>query len=403
MVGNSSVRIARPGVRPGRGRRKSFGECSGRDGYDYHAGRFRPFDWRWGYIGTAYRDGFEWGIDDINKKGGVNGRQINITFYDDQLSAANALVDVRKLAEDNKVFAIIGASGSAATVGVLAYVKRNGIPFYNGVAGTPAVLHPFARNVFSGTITPNDTVGAAMAAEIQHAGYKRVALIYENGAFGTSGADATEASLKTLGISVVSKQSYVFGVADWTPQLTSAITNQADVIVLWSYEPESGQIPKQARSLGYRGAVFGSDSSCDLSVPKTGGAAVEGNTCAYVLPYFQGETDQAPMAAYLKSFKERFPDAAVAGRPNLYDLQGYLDAYNVTHALQLAGKTLTWDSFISATESIKDYRGTPISPPISFSETDHQGSRYLSFHVLQNGAYHKLPYVYSNGQIVTEG
>ncbi len=77
------------------------------------------------YIGLAGRDGMLLAIKEINAAGGVNGRKIVAVFEDDGHSPTKALAAVKKLVEQDKVFAVMSVGGSNATVGAVDYMKEN--------------------------------------------------------------------------------------------------------------------------------------------------------------------------------------------------------------------------------------------------------------------------------------
>src|SRR6202171_2427723 len=80
-------------------------------------GAFGPITGPAAYIGLAGRDGMMLAVKETNASGGVNGRKINVVFEDDAHSPTRALAAVKKLVEQDKVFAIMSVGGSNATVG----------------------------------------------------------------------------------------------------------------------------------------------------------------------------------------------------------------------------------------------------------------------------------------------
>ena len=105
------------------------------------------------YIGLAGRDGMLLAVKQINAAGGVNGRKIAVAFEDDGHSPTKALAAVKKLVEEDKVFAVMSVGGSNATVGAVDYMKEKGVPYYVSIASAPPVTWPFARNLFRGGTT----------------------------------------------------------------------------------------------------------------------------------------------------------------------------------------------------------------------------------------------------------
>src|SRR6185437_12203357 len=107
-------------------------------------GAFGPITGPAAYIGLAGRDGANLGI---------KGRKLIMLFEDDGHSPAKALAAVKKLVDDDKVFALFNVAGSNGTIGTIDYVKEKGLVMYVSFASAPAVTWPFAKNLFRGGTT----------------------------------------------------------------------------------------------------------------------------------------------------------------------------------------------------------------------------------------------------------
>src|SRR5438046_8376404 len=115
------------------------------------------------YIGLGGRDGMMLAVKEINAAGGVNGRKIVVVFEDDGHSPTKALAAVKKLVEQDKVFAVFGVGGSNATVGAVDYMKEKGVPYYVSIASAPPVTWPHAKNLFRGGTTETARYGQRYA------------------------------------------------------------------------------------------------------------------------------------------------------------------------------------------------------------------------------------------------
>ena len=109
-------------------------------------GAFGPITGPAAYIGLAGRDGAAMAIKEINAAGGVNGRKLDMIFEDDGHSPAKALAAVKKLIDEDKVFALFCVAGRNGTIGTIDYVKEKGIVMYVSFASAPGVTWPFAKN-----------------------------------------------------------------------------------------------------------------------------------------------------------------------------------------------------------------------------------------------------------------
>ena len=100
-------------------------------------GAFGPITGPAAYIGLGGRDGANLAIKEINAAGGINGRKLTMIFEDDGHSPTKALAAVKKLVEQDQVFAIFCVAGSNGTVGSIDFVRENGRVMY-----VPSPRHP---------------------------------------------------------------------------------------------------------------------------------------------------------------------------------------------------------------------------------------------------------------------
>ena len=162
-------------------------------------GAYGPITGPAAYIGLAGRDGMLLAIKEINAAGGINGRKINVVFEDDTHSPTRALAAVKKLVEQDKVFAIMSVAGSNATVGTIDYVREKGVVMYVSIASAPPVTWPHARNMFRGGTTETARYGELYAEYLAtNAANKRIAIMHGREEYPRNEAEATIAKLKSL-------------------------------------------------------------------------------------------------------------------------------------------------------------------------------------------------------------
>src|SRR6202022_5171398 len=96
-----------------------------------------------------------------NDAGAINARKWRL-LLDHPSTPAESVAAAKKLVENDKVSALVIASGSTGAASAADYVRSAQIPTYNTVGATPIIREPFARNVFHGTIPPASVTGQAM-------------------------------------------------------------------------------------------------------------------------------------------------------------------------------------------------------------------------------------------------
>ncbi|MGH6799522.1 MAG: ABC transporter substrate-binding protein, partial [Roseiarcus sp.] len=101
-------------------------------------------------VGQGFKAGAQMAVDEINAHGGINGRHIDIAYEDDSGTAEGGLSAVRRLMEQDKVFAIFSGGTSTSTASVIPLVQQSKFLYYDSVASDPRVLQNYSPYVFSG-------------------------------------------------------------------------------------------------------------------------------------------------------------------------------------------------------------------------------------------------------------
>jgi branched-chain amino acid transport system substrate-binding protein len=348
-------------------------------------GGFGPITGPAAYIGLGARDGANLAVKEINAAGGVNGRKLRILFEDDAHSPSRALAAVKKLVDQDKVFMVVSLAGSNSTVGAIDFVKQRQIPMYVTIASAPQVTQPFNRYLFRG-----GTLEAARYGEV-YAEYlarglkaQRVGIISAHDEYTKNEADAVARYLKAwFNLEPVKRVLFNITDRDFTPQLLELKQANPDAILLSSHPSAGAIILRQARELGLTQPFFGGGTMADNSVPANAKSAAEGLTAGWTVPLFMG-SKHPDMVKFDSAWRAEYPNMPT-GRPNVFDVMGYGDAYVIAEALKRAGRDLTVDKLITALESLRDYRVSGVATPRTFTSDNHIGNMRLQILQVKNG------------------
>ena len=337
-------------------------------------GAFGPITGGATFLGLGGRAGAELAYKEINDAGGVNGRKLKMIFYDDGFSPSQALADVKRLVEQDKVFMINDLSGSNPTLGTIPYLRRAKVPTYVTIASAPPVTHPFNRYLFRGATTETERFGELnaefMADFLQ---VKHIAIVSGVEENLKTEADQTIAMLdKWYKMKPVMRVEFKVGDKDFTPQLLKVKESGADFIFVVGQTPEASIIIRQARELGLRQPIQVAPSSVDNALIANLGPDAEGVMGLWGAGAFL-DSHNPDMLKFRKAWAKMNPDAP-KGRPNLFDVWGYTEVYVIAEALRKAGRDLTRDKFIDALESLHDYRVSEIATPRTFTHWHHIGN-----------------------------
>ena len=157
--------------------------------------------------------------DDINKKGGILGRQIEIVIYDSGADAAKAKQFATRLVEDDKVIAQVGGSTTGDTMAMVPVFEDAKLPFIS-LGGAVAVIDPVKKFVFK---TPHTDKMACekIFEDMKKRGLTKIGMISGQDAFGKSMQDECKKVVATYGIEVLADETYGPRDTDMTPQLTN--------------------------------------------------------------------------------------------------------------------------------------------------------------------------------------
>jgi branched-chain amino acid transport system substrate-binding protein len=200
-------------------------------------------------------------LKEINDAGGVNGKQINVVYVDNQSTNPGALAALQRAVEQEKVLALVGVVKSTQILAMSDAVKGYAVPAMIG--GTNALLTR-QGNPWLFRVRPDDTIAAAAMVKYvkEDTTMTKIGILHDADAFGTGGADLVEKTAKEMGLTVVRRDKYTTGTRDYTAQLLALKNVGAEIMILYATNPEDvAVIMRQYRQLGSPYKYLGSPSS----------------------------------------------------------------------------------------------------------------------------------------------
>jgi branched-chain amino acid transport system substrate-binding protein len=276
-----------------------------------------PFTGQYATYGSALKNGADIAVADLNAAGGVNGGQASYEVGDDLGDPKNAVLVAQKFIDEKDILFVDGHMFSGATLAAGPKYETAGLPMIS-----PSATNPDITNLgkFIWRICITDAVQGADLAKytVQQLGFKNVAIIYDDSDYGRGLADAYEAGIKSNGGTVTGREQYTTGDTDFKPQLTKVKGGNPELIFLSGYYPEGSKIAIQARELGIKAQLLGSDGYASDQIIKLGGSSVEGMLIStFFDPSKSDPTVQKFVAAYKAKFNGAVPDYFSA---NSYDV-----------------------------------------------------------------------------------
>jgi branched-chain amino acid transport system substrate-binding protein len=288
-----------------------------------------PLSGEYASAGTDILHGAQLAAKDINAKGGVNGKKIQIVSQDDACQASTGSQAAQKLISQGIVAAAGGYCSTAAFPELQAF-HRMGIPYVMDASTNPQLTEQHFAEAFR-TIGRDDEQGPIAASFIT--GFlhgKRVAVGNDNSTYAKGLADATVSALQQDGAQVVFNNALTPGQSDYTSFLTKIGQAKPDVFYYTGYYPEFGLLLKEAKQLGLKFTMMGGDANNDPTLITTAGSAAVGAMMT-----------TAPLAQFLGSAKS-YVDAyqsAYGSSPGPYSSYEYDAVGVVAQAIRNAHST----------------------------------------------------------------
>ncbi|WP_158604377.1 ABC transporter substrate-binding protein [Nocardioides mangrovicus] len=255
-------------------------------------------------LGAWELKGAKLAVQQVNAKGGIDGRKVKLSVFDDQGDPTTGTSIARKIVSGGYT-AMIGTAESAVTQAMNPILKSAKIPSITSGQATAITELGSPYQFLNGptSATYDNTLEEYLT---KTKSFKTFAMITNNGGYGVGEHDAFTAALKASGIEPVVNDVVTPDQKDFSAVLTKIRSKKPDVLFIGTEEVEAGLIAKQARQLGLT-AVFA--GSAPLSTPvyvQTAGADVADGTLVST-PYLSNDATEASKAfaaAYQKAFGE---------------------------------------------------------------------------------------------------
>ena len=302
------------------------GSSSKKDADKYYIGGIGPTTGATAIYGTAVKNGAQIAVDEINAAGGINGKQIEYRFEDDQNDAEKS-VNAYNTLKDWGMQMLVGTTTTAPCIAVAGKTASDNMFQITPSASAPSVLSSGNGNIFQVCFTdPNQGIASAQyIAENKLA--KKIGIIYDSSDVYSSGIEEKfEAEAKDKGLQIVSKAAFTAdSKTDFGTQLQKAKDAEADLLFLPIYYQEASIILKQADTMGYKPKFFGVDGMDGiLTVENFDTKLAEG---VMLLTPFAADAKDKAVQNFVKTYKEKYKDT-----PN----QFAADSYDAVYALKAA-------------------------------------------------------------------
>ncbi|MBI3727771.1 MAG: ABC transporter substrate-binding protein [Burkholderiales bacterium] len=291
-------------------------------------------------MGVSMRDGVKLAVSEINAKGGVLGRQLQLVERDDEAKNERGVQVAQELINKEKVVATVGYINTGVALASQRFYQEAKIPVLNNVATGSVVTKQFVapehKDNYIFRTAANDTIQSAMIVDeaVVKNKFTKVAILADSTNYGQLGREDLEKTLGAKGIKAVAVEKFNIKDVDMTAQLLKAKQGGAQAILTYGIGPELAQIANGMEKLGWKVPMIG---SWTLSMGNfLDNAGKNGDGAMMPQTFIQDPNTpkrKAFIEAYQKAYKiERMPSAVSAA-------QGYDSIYLLAAAIKQAGGT----------------------------------------------------------------
>src|ERR1700710_473840 len=299
-----------------------------------------PFTGGSSSMGVSMRDGVRLATAEINKSGGVLGRQLVLVERDDEAKNERGVQIAQELINKEQVVAVVGYINTGVALASQRFFQEGKIPVFNNVATGSIITRQFTDTpenyVFCNAAA--DRIQAPMIVEeaVTKRGFKKVAILADSTNYGQLGREDLEKALAAKGIKPVASEKFNIKDVDMTAQLLKAKEAGAEVVLTYGIGPELAQIANGMTKLGWKVPLIG---SWTLSMANYIDNASPGGEGARMPETFIQEPTTPKRQSFIVSYLKAFNPKNSRIESPVSAAQGYDSVYLLAAAIKQAGST----------------------------------------------------------------
>ena len=322
-------------------------------------------------LGTQFHAGARLWFDQLNAKGGVGGRQVEIRHLDDGYEPDRCVANTEKLIKD-EVFALFGYIGTPTSLAALPLATSARVPFIAPFTGAMSLREPFKREAFHLRASYDDET-ALIVKQLIELSQNRIGVFYQNDAYGKAGLSGVTKALAARQLKPIAEGTVERNSEDVAAAVAKLAKSGAQAIVQIGAYKACAAFIRQAKQAGYGGKFYNVSFVGTQALADELGKDGAGVVVSQVVP--------SPYNPARPVSREFVAAAKQQGRvqANFSSMEGYLAAKLFTEGLKRAGGKPTREALIAALESInEDFGGYRVS----FGPGNHVASKFVELSML---------------------
>ena len=201
-------------------------------------------------FGQAHKNGYAVALTELNAKGGVLGKQIELVYYDDQSKPDQAVQGVAKLVDQDHVPIILGGFSSENTRAMIPAVTAKKVPLIMPTATADNVMETGSQWVFRICAGSGGYASATVDFLKNNGAPKTMAIVYENTNFGQANAKSMKELAPAAGIEIIDDEAYQANSPDYKALLQRVKAKEPEVVYFASYLLDATTLMRQSEQVG---------------------------------------------------------------------------------------------------------------------------------------------------------
>ena len=326
-------------------------------------------------LGTEMKAGAEAYFNFVNQNGGVHRRKIKLISLDDGYEPDRAKANTQKLIEEDQVLALFGYVGTPTSNAALPLFTEAKVPFVGAFTGAESLRNPMNRYIFNVRASYFDETEQIVGALVAQ-GLKKIAVFYQNDAYGKAGLAGVERAMKKRGLPIVAMATVERNTTDVSAAVAQmAKVDPAAVIMISAYKSCGAFITAMKRANAYPRFWNVSFVGSKALVEELGNDNARGAEISQVVPF--------PWATGIPIVTEYQKMIGAEKNYSFTSLEGYIAAKVIVEGLRKAGRNVTRESLVDAMASLGtlDLGGFKVA----YSPTSRNGSSFVELTIVSKG------------------
>jgi branched-chain amino acid transport system substrate-binding protein len=325
------------------------------------------------FMGQGVKRGVNLYFNKVNAEGGIHGRKLKYIAEDDGYVVAKTVSNYKKLTLKNRVFCLLGSTGSVGPKALKPYLEEDKIPLIGPYGYTSAMFRPFHRYLFNIYATCEDQ--AKIFVDYLKTELKLenpvIGLLAEDNEIGQDTIRGAEAQVQKVGWQAPVVELYKRSAIDFSSQVLRLKAQNVDALFFPVISSHSAQILKECQKANFQPLLFATATATDLRFLKMAGDSAFFGKGLRSFATQINHRDNAPGAEEFRAAIAKYDPSNKD--PNSFNLFGYGIAKILCEGLQQAGADLTREKLISALEKMNGYE-TGIFAPVTYGPDNRQGT-----------------------------